>query len=276
MISKYQIFFFIAMCLAFVALGDEPPIVAESRDYVMDVFPYRYTTIHTDLLKSVDSEIHSFEAVKKEKILHLKEQIKSLLLKLQKEERILLEKKEKVRQLKHDFFWFFNEENRLRVDEAQLQVNDQERIVENILDDVLFEWKKLKPLYGIYSQMFLLEALGFIPEIWKLGINLFATVLELGLISLLLFGSMTGFFLSIFATLGISFLPTIVAFSTALVNIYWVFKLPFIMIQYSPPLHEFLLVYCTFVGVLLTITYAIFKLAFPQRASIQMANAEKD
>jgi len=275
MIPKIQFLIFIALCITFVAFGAEQTVeTAEPRDFIMDSYPYRYTTIHTDLLKGTEAEIHSFEDAKKEKILHLKEKIKLLLSKLTTEETILLQLKGKVRQLKHDFFWFFDESNRLRVDEVQLKVNDQERIVEDIVDDMFFEWKKLKPLYGIYSQMFFMEALGFIPEIWKLGMNVFATVLELGLISLLLFGSMTGFFLSVFATLGFSFLPTIVAFSTLLVNIYWVFKLPFIMIQYSPMLHEFLGVYFAFVGILLTITYATFRLVFPERHNLRFV--EKD
>jgi len=173
--------------------------------------------------------------------------------------------KKDVSNLKNDFLWFFDEKVRLKVEEAQLKVNDHERIIENILDDILFQWKKLKPLYGIYSKMFLIEALGFIPETWKLGMNVFATVLELGLLSVLVFGSMAGFMVSLFLTLGLAFFSTIFAFSTLLVNVYWVFKLPFIMIQYSPTLNEFLGIYFSLVTILVAITYATFRLSFPEK-----------
>jgi len=177
-----------------------------------------------------------------------------------------------VSSLKTDFLWFFDEHLRAEVDEAQLLVNDQQRTMETLLDEILIEWKHLKPLYGIYSKMFLTEALGFIPEIWTVGLNIFTTVLELGLISLLLFGSLTGFMLSLFATIGFTFIPSIIGFSTLLVNIYWIFKLPFIMIQYSPTLSEFLGVYFAFVGVLLSVTFAVFRLAFPTELNLKIVD----
>jgi len=269
--NKFFLIGFILCSLISIAFGISEPTV-EKQDFLVNSYPYHHTSIHTDLLKDVERDIHGFESAKKQKIQELKERIKQYANKLLKEEMKLNKMKANVSSLKTDFFWFFNESTRLRVDEAQMMANDQERIIENILDDIILEWKRLKPLYGIYSKMFLTEALGFIPQIWTVGMNVFATVLELGLISLLLFGSITGFLLSLFATLGFSFFPSVIGFSTLLVNIYWVFKLPFIMIQYSPSLTDFLTVYFAFVGVLLAITFAVFRLVFPDQVKLKMVN----
>jgi len=269
MINKIFLFGVISSLVA-VAFGIAEPAKVEKQKFVIDSYPYHHTSVHTDLIKGVEKDMHTFDAVKRQKIQELKERIKELADHLLKEEIKLSKLKSSVSSQKNDFFWFFNGTTRLRVDEAQLEVNDQERVIENILDDILFEWKRLKPLYGIYSKMFLTEALGFIPQIWTVGMNVFATVLELGLISLLLFGSVTGFLLSLFATLGFSFFPSVIGFSTLLVNIYWVFKLPFIMIQYSPSITDFLTVYFAFVGVLLAITFAVFRLVFPDQVKLKI------
>jgi len=258
-------------CLSVIALDIvELPDTVDKQSFVIDSYPYHHTSIHTDLLKDVERDLHTFDTIKRHKIQELKEVIKELANNLMKEEITLQKMKPKISALKKDFFWFFNETTRLRVDELQLEVNDQVRVIENILDDIIFKWNRLKPLYGIYSKMFLTEALGFIPYIWKVGMDVFATLLELGLISWLLFGSLTGFLLSLFATLGFSFFPSVIGFSTLLVNIYWVFKLPFIMIQYSPTLTDFLTVYFAFVGVLMTITFAVFRLVFPDQLKLKI------
>jgi len=272
MISR-TIVYFLLILVAIVAnrvLGLEEPIAAEKRDAILDFdYPTHHTNIHNALLKNIDKDVHTLDVEKREKVLHSKHAIEQMVSRLLQEEIKLNQLKNNVSALKKDFFWFFHAETRLRVDEAQMLVNEQERVIEHIIDHIVLEWKRLKPLYGIYSTMFLTEALGFVPEIWKLGMNLLTTLMELGLISLLLFGSLTGFMLSLVATLGFSFLPSIIGFSTLVVNIYWVFQLPFIMIQYAPSISEFLGVYFAFVGVLMAITFTVFKLVFPDRIRIK-------
>jgi hypothetical protein len=263
-------------CLVAVVLSQvvdiEPP-AAEHSDLILDwTHPFHYTVPHLDLLKGLEEEHPDLDAEKRQKIQEIKTVIKNLATQLMKEEMKLNRLKAEVRALKSDFFWFFNDATRMKVDEAQLKVNDQQRVIENLVDDIMVEWKRLKPLYGLYSKMFLSEALGFVPQIWRVGVDVFATFLELGLISLLLFGSITGFMLSLFATIGFSFFPAIIAFATFMVNTYWVFKLPFIMIQYSPTISEFLSVYFSFVGILIGITYLTFRFLFPDTFSVKYSS----
>jgi len=247
----------------------EPPAV-ERSDIIMDwQFPYHYTTPHLDLLKGLEADHREYDEPKRKQIQAIKSRIKSLVDQLVKEEMKLNRLKAEVRAVKTDFFWFFNETARQIVDELQLKVNDQQRIVENIVDDIMVEWKRLKPLYGIYSKMFFAEALGFIPQIWAVATDVIATMLELGLLSLLLFGSVTGFMLSMFASVGISFFPAIIALATFMVSTYWIIRLPFIMIQYAPTFTEFMTVYCTFVGLLVGITYLTFRFFFPSSVGVK-------
>lgn len=248
------------------------PTAAEASDEILDwQHPFRYTTPHKDLLLGVESEHpHPSDQVKQKKIIEIKDKIKDLVFQLSKEEKTFIMLKDSVSAAKTGFFWFFNSTSRRLVDAAQLQVNDQKRVIDNILDDVSIQWKRLKPLYGIYSKLFLTESMSFIPEIWNVSLDVFTTLLELGLLSLVLFGSITGFALSLFASTGFAFFPAILCFATLAVNTYWLCKLPFIMIEYDPALTDFLAVYFSFAGVLLGITYFTFKLLFPETVRVKI------
>jgi len=251
---------------------DIEPTAAEKADETLDwQHPFHYTTPHTDLLLGVEHEHpHPFDQITQQKIKHIKERIKELVALLAREEAMLIHLKEDVAALKTNFLWFFNSTTRQMVDQAQLLVNDQQRVVDNVIDDLSIQWKRLKPLYGIYSKLFLTEALSFIPQIWSVTLDVFTTLLELGLVSLLLFGSFTGFALSLFSSLGFSFLPAIICFATLAVNTYWLCKLPFIMIEYDPSFTDFLAVYFSFAGLLLGMTYLTFKLLFPETVRVKV------
>eukprot|EP01118_Nematostelium_gracile_P001103 TRINITY_DN1112_c0_g1_i1.p1 TRINITY_DN1112_c0_g1~~TRINITY_DN1112_c0_g1_i1.p1 ORF type:complete len:271 (+),score=58.52 TRINITY_DN1112_c0_g1_i1:28-840(+) len=264
---RYLLVLLIVLFVGF-SMSSEP-LAVESRDILFDDFPTRHTTIHFQLLNTADKELRAFEPTKKDLIERMNHKVRVLTIQLHKEEKQLLKLRNNVSGLKTDFFWFFDKDTRHQVDKAQLEVNDQERVIENLVDEIVFEWKSLKPVYGIYSKMFLTEAFGFVREIYNLGMNIFTSIVELGLISILLFGSITSIFLSIVGALGFNIFPTIIAFSTLLVNIYWIFKLPFIIIQYSPSFSEFIGAYCGFVGILLIFTFTVFKLLVPVHISVQ-------
>lgn len=115
---------------------------------------------------NVDKELSTehFDSAKAQHILEIKSRISTLLNELLKEEILLVSLKNSASKKKQDFFWFFHQPTRLAVDEDQIKVsesqtsklkkiNSQLRRVESILDSISLEWKKLKPLYGIYSKV---------------------------------------------------------------------------------------------------------------------------
>lgn len=111
--------------------------------------------------------------------------------------------------------------------------------------------------------MFLFEALGFISEISSITSSFITTIMELGLLSLLLFGTVAGFLLSVLVTAGFSFFPVMLGYTVLAVCIYWILKLPFVMIEYSPSFPEFVSVYFAFVGMLVGFIYVTFRLLDP-------------
>jgi len=193
-----------------VNLVDEEPKAEEFADKILDwQHPFHYTSPHADLLVGVEhAHPHPFDTVTQTKIAQIKNRMNELIGHLMREEARLIKLKEEVAAPKKDFFWFFNRATRLKVDEAQLAVNDQQRVVDNLVDDITIQWKHLKPLYGIYSKLFLSEALGFIPQIWKVGMDVLTTLLELGLLSLLFFWNCDRLCIVSIRFLGILLLPS--------------------------------------------------------------------
>ncbi len=119
-------------------------------------------------------------------------------------------------------------------------------------------------------QLFLTEAMSFIPEIWNVAFDVFTTLVELDSFLWFYLGSITGFALSPFASTGFAFFPAILCFATLAVSTYWQCKLPFIMIEYDPSVTDFLAVYFSFAGVLLGVTYLTFKLLFPETVRVKI------
>ncbi len=55
--------------------------------------------------------------------------------------------------MKGQLGWFFDKDVRDEIDRISLDVNDEMRVIDNVMDDIDVEWKRLKPLYGIYSKV---------------------------------------------------------------------------------------------------------------------------
>lgn len=140
---------------------------------------------------------------------------------------------------KTGWFWFFDNKVVLRLDEAQLTINDQERIVENKFEDILFHWKQLKPLFGVRSAVFFSEVFtsffSFIPMIFR---SLFGFA-EFTLISFLFFGPIVFATWALFTSIGLRLIPIVLS----VYWITWVARLPFLIIQYNPTPLEFGLIY---------------------------------
>ena len=75
---------------------------------------------------------------------------------LKEEHQLIALRRERDAQ-KTSLFWFFDPDARHRVEKAQMKVNDELRLIENIAEDIEFHWKQLKPLYGLYSKVRLLS-----------------------------------------------------------------------------------------------------------------------
>jgi hypothetical protein len=82
-------------------------------------------------------------------------QIKQLSDSLFKEEASLSSMKYHRKALKHDLgvWWWFKTHDRLKVAEYDMQIRDQERVVDNLKEDVDLHWKQLKPYFGVYSEV---------------------------------------------------------------------------------------------------------------------------
>jgi len=173
------------------------------------------------------------------------------------EEELSLRPLERSRdELRHGLFWLFDPEVRHQVDEAQLTVNDHLRVVDHLVEEIELHWKQLKPLYGVWSKMFLVEMLSFIPRTMLAITSTLMASLSFGLMSFIIFGPLSYFFILFWWAFGLSLLP----FALFAITLYWVLYIPFIMIQYGPSLLEFLVLYVPIVGL-----YALGVKHFAQR-----------
>lgn len=87
--------------------------------------------------------------------------------------------------------------------------------------------------------MFLVEVLAFVPRTLMVLSSMLLASLSFGLISFLIFGPLSYFFLLFWWTFGLALMP----FAIFGITLYWVLYIPFIMIQYGPSLAEFLVIY---------------------------------
>jgi len=202
-------------------------------------------------------ELHQLPEENKLKIEKLKTEIYALRMRMLDEEAILLNLINKKNQLKNTWNWFFNSTARASVDQIQLQINDQIRVIDNTSDDIQVHWRLIKPLYGLYSKLFLNDMFGFIPLLVATFSEFLSTLLIMDLLSLIMFGPIALFFISFWFTLGIRSFLYIWSAIALIIAIYWTFQLPSIIIQYNPSIWEFLAIYIPVVGMSFLITLVL-------------------
>lgn len=228
-----------------------------------------HTRLHRSLLERWTNAT-ALSPEKQAKVNQIKARLEQLMEKLLEEEVKLNMLKYKKYALQDRITWFFDPDTRRKVDEVQREINDQERVIHNLLDDVEMEWRNLKPLYGLFSKMFLGEVMNVFTYFIEFLLGLFATLFEMGLISMLIFGPVTGLIVATWTWLGIGFTPFFVTMILFGLDIFWMFKLPFIMIQYNPAIPEFLAVYFSVISVMILFTNIAIRLLFgpePERAA---------
>eukprot|EP01101_Sappina_pedata_P011898 TRINITY_DN8075_c0_g1_i1.p1 TRINITY_DN8075_c0_g1~~TRINITY_DN8075_c0_g1_i1.p1 ORF type:complete len:261 (-),score=71.59 TRINITY_DN8075_c0_g1_i1:80-862(-) len=204
--------------------------------------------------------IHEFSPENIFQIENTKSQIRNLSIHLVGQERTLHQLNLQLSQAKKNWYWFFDLDSRKNVDIIQIKINDHIRHMEGTIDEINFQWKQLKPLYGVYSKMFMGEMFGFIPLSVDIVKSLVQLLIIFDVLTLVLFGPVAVVFLLFFLSLGLNFIFSILSMIVFGAAAYWVFYLPFVVIQYDPTFFEFLSVYIPFLGVFFCICAAVFGL----------------
>jgi len=197
----------------------------------------------THLLDSMPSSSHLDEEAQR-KVDEITHQITRLSKQLLKEERKLEALIIAQNMLKSGWTWFLDPQMRTAVEETNLKVNAQRRVVETVFDDITFLWRQLKPYYGIFSKMFLSELAIFLVMPFVTFVEFFAYVFSFGLLLFLLVLGPPAFFLSMFAlSMGAALLP----FLAGALLISWLIEFPSLILQYNPTFPEFVVAYAPFV-----------------------------
>jgi len=171
----------------------------------------------------------------------------------------------KKQDLKQSLTWFFDRYNRFQVDLVQTEINEQNRVVQRIQDQIHLNWLQIKPLYGVFYPMFFVEMFSFIPWSFEIFISIIRFVLLFDLVTFLVLGPVALSFFFIWFSLGLRFFFTLASMILFGVAFFWIFYLPFIIIQYDPSVAEFLIVYIPFV-LLYFLTSSFFFGAFGRRS----------
>jgi len=209
-------------------------------------------------------EVQADRYLKDAKINNVVEQMGQQWNKLLHSEHLLEKLVEEKHRLKENVTWFMKPEQRKRVDEQNKKIMQEEFNMETIVADMNSEWQLLKPLYGLYSKLFLMEV--FTPVIYALDnvLEIVTGVISWGfLLSLLTFGPIAGLFTFGWFALGFSLIPLLQMSSIVLLDIYYMFQLPYMMIAYEPSLVDFIIVYSGVMTIFFLITIGLFKLFYP-------------
>ncbi|KAL6076426.1 hypothetical protein QOT17_002966 [Balamuthia mandrillaris] len=208
----------------------------------------------THLLEHAEDEPTDVQLSTKEKVAQIKAEIKNLSQVLHEQQGQLWEIQAQQDAIKaQSFFWFNDPELRHQVDLLQLQVNDQLRLVENTFDDIAVHWRQLKPLYGVFSKMFLFEFIHFMLDPFFLIFNFIFSTFGLGFIlTFILWGPIAITLFYLLFQFGVQVLPYVLFVG---LQVYWAFNLPFLLLQYGPSWTQFLAVYVPFLAVVYLVSW---------------------
>jgi len=223
----------------------------------------------THLLDSMPSS-SILDPKPKQKADEITQQIRMLSKVLLKEEEKLAELIVIRDALKVGWFWFLDPQIRAAVDEATFKVNVQRRLVEALYEEIALHWKQLKPLYGVFSKMFLAELLAFLVAPILSFLELFVSAFSLGLLLFLLLLGPPAFFVSMFAfSVGVALIPIL---GGALL-ITWLIEFPWLVLQYNPSFGAFVITFSPFV--LATIALALHMGRTLRRADVPLMPVER-
>jgi len=154
--------------------------------------------------------------------------------------------------------WFLDSDARQRVEIIQMEINDHKRNMDHTLDEIDFRLLQIKPLYGVFSKMFFVEMLGFLPWAAQVFLSVVQFILLFDLATFIVAGPVAFFVLFFIFSLGFQFFSFLFSMILFGVTFYWLFYLPFIIIQYNPSLFEFLAIYIPFLGLFFVVSSYFF------------------
>eukprot|EP00300_Choanocystis_sp_HF-7_P037375 c53484_g1_i1.p1 GENE.c53484_g1_i1~~c53484_g1_i1.p1 ORF type:complete len:274 (+),score=62.95 c53484_g1_i1:40-822(+) len=140
---------------------------------------------------------------------------------------------------KTGWLWFLDTKIQLVVAEKQLAVNDQERLIENLSEDIGVHWRRIKALYGVQSKMFLSEVLVSVATCFFEVFSFWVPSVRFCLFALLMLGPWASLLFYAWFSVGAVVLPV----TLGLVGAFWITKFPLLIVQYSPTPLEFVVVY---------------------------------
>jgi len=206
----------------------------------------------------------------KQKAEEITQKIRLLSVQLLKEEEKLAELIILRDALKVGWFWFLDPQIRAAVDEATVKVDNQRRVVEALYEEIALHWKQLKPLYGVFSKMFLTELTAFLIAPIISFLEIFTSAFSLGLLLFLLLFGPPAFFIITFAySIGVALLPIL---GGALI-ITWLIEFPWLVLQYNPSFPVFIVTFAPFV--LATVALALHMSRILRRAEAPLVEIEK-
>eukprot|EP00736_Rhodelphis_marinus_P008644 Rmarinus@m.23873 len=103
--------------------------------------------------------------------------------------------------------------------------------------------RKLSPSMAFFSRMFLDEVLSIFPYMFMIVVDVFETMMAVGILSLFIGGpALMIFFWSVFTAFGFV-MPILFAMPIFALLVYYMISLPSTIIQYDPTFQEFCSVY---------------------------------
>lgn len=153
-----------------------------------------------------------------------------------------------------DFWWFLDPDQQLEVQKMQVEINQQEREIASLHDQMELLWRQLKPLFGVRSRLFGADAFLSMTSVIRFLVNVMVPVpLTFSFVILLIFGPLALAVLSMIFAMGWVILPA----AAMLLVTFWAVHMPMVISQYAPSTNEFVFLYTLGMVVLAAILSAV-------------------
>ena len=147
-----------------------------------------------------------------------------------------------------------------QVDEVQMRINDQRRIILNEIEDLQLLRKRLKRHQGIFSKAFVRDLGVSILEIIT-RLHVLFPPFGFSLLTFLLLGPAVAAGMLLFVNLGMTLLPLFTCTSLVL----WLMNFPTVLLQYDPTILQFLLCY---IGSSVAVVSLVYSIIFAARSAL--------
>lgn len=156
--------------------------------------------------------------------------------------------------LAEGFWWFLDADTQLKRHQATMAIHDQERVLVNIHEDLDLQCRRLKPMLGLRSRMFVADCIASCLSVSAAMLNFLVPVpLGWSMFGLLLLGPLG------LALLGVIFLTgwVLLPLFTGVLSLFWAVRFPLVLIQYAPTKLEFGVVYTAWLLGLIALVFGV-------------------